>query len=392
MAHAAHSRYAQIMQDVEYLVQDHRRHQTPDKPYRSKLKLLVPSVGTFFTPLHLRDAFVWQDQRRHISSRQFVAPSFNDVRLILNTAQIIGLVNDGGVDLITFDGDVTLYDDGQSLTDDNPVIPRLIDLLRRGTRIGIVTAAGYTDAAKYYGRLHGLLDAIANSDLPLTQKKNLIVVGGESNFMFAYDDSPDRLKHIRRREWILEEMQSWTEENIQALLDIAEKALRGCIKSMRLQCEILRKERAVGIVPKSGVKLSREQLEETVLVCQRILVGIFRATLHLDQANQQQETSSVADKLPFCVFNGGADAFVDVGDKSWGVLVCQRYFGGIEGRRSLHVGDQFLSIGANDFKARLACTTAWIASPEETVLLLDELAELGERRQHNHFHRLEDIR
>lgn len=47
--------------------------------------------------------------------------------------------------------------------------------------------------------------------------------------------------------------------------------------------------------------------------------------------------------------------------------------GGIEGRKTLHVGDQFLSAGANDFKARLACTTAWIASPAETVQLLDEI-------------------
>lgn len=42
--------------------------------------------------------------------------------------------------------------------------------------------------------------------------------------------------------------------------------------------------------------------------------------------------------------------FVDIGDKSWGVMACQRYFGGIEGSKSLHVGDQFLSAGANDFK------------------------------------------
>lgn len=47
---------------------------------------------------------------------------------------------------------------------------------------------------------------------------------------------------------------------------------------------------------------------------------------------------------------GGNDVFVDIGDKSWGVLSCQRYFGGIEGSKTLHVGDQFLSAGANDFK------------------------------------------
>lgn len=67
---------------------------------------------------------------------------------------------------------------------------------------------------------------------------------------------------------------------------------------------------------------------------------------------------------------------MDIGDKSWGVRACQHFFGGIEGAKTLHVGDQFLSAGANDFKARLACTTAWIANPAETVQLLDEIAEL----------------
>ena len=49
---------------------------------------------------------------------------------------------------------------------------------------------------------------------------------------------------------------------------------------------------------------------------------------------------------------GGNDVFVDIGDKSWGVLACQSYLGGIEGSETLHVGDQFLSAGANDFKVR----------------------------------------
>lgn len=78
---------------------------------------------------------------------------------------------------------------------------------------------------------------------------------------------------------------------------------------------------------------------------------------------------------------GGNDVFVDIGDKSWGVLACQRIFGAIEGGKTLHVGDQFLSAGANDFKARLACTTAWIANPTETCQLLDEIAELDETHQ-----------
>ena len=49
-------------------------------------------------------------------------------------------------------------------------------------------------------------------------------------------------------------------------------------------------------------------------------------------------------------FLGGNDVFVDIGDKSWGVRVCQEYFGGIDPSKTLHIGDQFLSAGANDFK------------------------------------------
>lgn len=274
MAANAHGRYAQIMGDVEELINDHIEHQREGTHFQSKLKLLVPSVGVFFTPLLLKDAFDFQDQRRLISSRRFVAPSFNDIRLILNTAQVMSLAKHSRLDLITFDGDVTLYDDGQSLTDDNPAIPRILSLMRGGACVGIVTAAGYTDASKYYGRLHGLLDAIATSDLPPKVKKNLIVLGGESSYLFQYsNDSPDRLIHVPREQWILEEMKAWTEEDITELLDIAEKALRTCVESMRLDADILRKERAVGIIPREGFKLSREQLEETVLVCQKILVG-----------------------------------------------------------------------------------------------------------------------
>lgn len=56
-------------------------------------------------------------------------PSFNDIRLILNTAQIMGVAAAGPLDLATFDGDVTLYDDGKSLEGDNPVISRIIGTL-----------------------------------------------------------------------------------------------------------------------------------------------------------------------------------------------------------------------------------------------------------------------
>ncbi|SLM39140.1 imp-specific 5-nucleotidase 1 [Lasallia pustulata] len=363
MANTAHRRYAEIMHDLEELVNDHIAHQKNGTQNRSKLKLLVPSVGVFFTPLLLEEAFNYQDERRRISSRRFVAPSFNDIRLILNTAQTMSLIRGGPIELVTFDGDVTLYDDGESLTAENPVIQRILQLLSRGIKIGIVTAAGYTDASRYYGRLYGLLDAmkaaIERQELP--DNPTLIILGGESNYLFIFDATSEHLlTYIPREKWLLDEMRLWEIEDIEQLLNVAESALRECAKNMKLDAEVIRKERAVGIIPRPGCgppqKFTREQLEETVLVTQQVV-----------------EMSAAGKKVPFCAFNGGNDVFVDIGDKSWGVLSCQRYLGGIEGRKTLHIGDQFLSAGANDFKARLACTTAWIASPAETVALLDEL-------------------
>jgi IMP-specific 5''-nucleotidase. len=103
----------------------------PANPFPSKLKLLVPSIGPFFTRLPLEAAFKFQDNKRYISSRRFVSPSFNDVRLILNSAQIMAVTTYGTLQLATFDGDVTLYDDGKSLEPDSPVIPRLIGMHER---------------------------------------------------------------------------------------------------------------------------------------------------------------------------------------------------------------------------------------------------------------------
>lgn len=254
-------------------------HQKAGTQNRSKLKLLVPSVANFFTPLALHDAFIWQDQRRFISYRRFVPPSFNDIRLVLNTAQVMSLVRSGPLELVTFDGDVTLYDDGQSLSPDNPVIPRILRLMRTGSKIGIVTAAGYTEARRYYERLYGLLDAIYTSALPDSTKENLVVLGGESNFCFKYaGDSPDLLKLVPRQEWLLKEMVLWEESDITELLDIAEASLRDTVKNMRMEAILVRKERAVGIIPKPGYKFCRETLEETVLITQKILVSQFRLT------------------------------------------------------------------------------------------------------------------
>jgi IMP-specific 5'-nucleotidase len=99
----------------------------------------------------------------------------------------------------------------------------------------------------------------------------------------------------------------------------------------------------IGLVPDDS-KLTRECLEEAVLTTQRTL-----------------SHHPVSRTIPFCCFNGGSDVWIDVGDKSLGVSVLQRYFQKVNntptqiwGGNTLHIGDQFMSLGGNDFKA--VCT------------------------------------
>lgn len=300
MAEEAARRYAEIMRDVEVMIDDHIALQNqPDGPGAvgpqqpsppSKLKLLVPTIGPFFTRLPLEAAFKYQDRKRYISSRRFVSPSFNDVRLILNSAQIMAVTTYSSLQLATFDGDVTLYDDGQALEPDSPLVPRLLDLLRKNVRVGIVTAAGYTTADRYHARLHGLLDALAASaDLTPAQKANLLVMGGEANYLFAFDPSagPHLLRPVPRAEWLTPEMMAWHEADIAALLDDAEAALRECVRALALPAVVMRKDRAVGIIPdpEAGARIPRESLEETVLVVQRLL---------------ENSLAGRAKRVPFC--------------------------------------------------------------------------------------------
>ncbi|KAK1498851.1 IMP-specific 5'-nucleotidase [Colletotrichum abscissum] len=384
MAEESHRRYAEIFRDVEHMIDDHR---------------------PFFTRLPLEAAFTLMDAKRLISSRRYVSPSFNDVRLILNAAQILAVTSPSpspnpsttttatSLQLATFDGDVTLYDDGESLLPTSPLIPRLLSLLRRDIKIGIVTAAGYTTADRYYDRLHGLLDAIAAApDLSPIQKASIVIMGGEANYLFEYDpSSPHLLAPVPQEQWLTPEMASWSDADISALLDVAEGALLECIRTLNLPATLLRKDRAVGIVATDpAVRIPRESLEETVLVVQKILElsalgspaqAAGHSTIAPSAPASSTEPTAVRRRVPFCAFNGGRDVFVDIGDKSWGVTVCQRWFAAkaghpetpIAGEKTLHIGDQFLSAGSNDFKARSVGTTAWIASPGETGELLDDL-------------------
>lgn len=454
IASECQKRYLEIFADVEKLIDhtillDKLGDSDPKYVSSSRLRRLVPSVGKFFTRLPLQKAFLIEDQRKQISKRRLVSPSFNDVRSILNTAQILSLsrmykngdVSGSKLKLITFDGDVTLYDDGKSLTEDAPVVRRLIKLLSLDIFVGVVTAAGYPGqqgVPQYYERLKGLIDAINKSTtLADHQKENLLVMGGESNYLFRYDNNFKNLRFIDGDEWYLPITKKWDKARINEIMDIIDRHLNHVRKKFNLDkkdvTQIIRKERSIGIIPLNGYKISREHLEEMVLSCSLKLnetlsrtcndplavqlrnnphtrrTSIITKSQHTREENEEDEArhtvrdnnynenlnkinngctsldinqNKEADDIKVCAFNGGQDVWVDIGDKSLGVESLQKYLCKDEKfnhicpiikSESLHIGDQFASLGANDFKARLSACTVWITSPSETVAILDDL-------------------
>ncbi|GMM51190.1 IMP 5'-nucleotidase [Starmerella bacillaris] len=352
----ARRKYAEVFKDVELLVAQH----IAEGNMISRLKQMVPQIGYFFTPLPLERAFYVQDERRAISKRRMVAPSFNDVRMILNTAQVMALSepDDTRVRLMTFDGDVTLYDDGSSLHPGDLMAARLIEFMKRGIYVGIVTAAGYPEPSgtMYHKRLRGLIEGIMETPELEGFRNHLLIMGGECNYLFQLQEDGS-LKYIEKPLWATQAMLNWREEDCNELMDMSEHMLQQLVHRLDLShtAEIVRKERSVGVVPKKGKHIPREDLEEIVL-----------------NADNMLQASDVAQRVYFCAFNGGSDVWVDIGDKRYGVLSLQNYLGNISNRQTLHFGDQFSSVGANDYKARLAANTIWVASPRETLDVLEE--------------------
>ncbi|KAJ3354192.1 IMP 5'-nucleotidase [Allomyces javanicus] len=376
---ALRGHYAQIFASIERLIHDHRAEQDKPKP-ESRLNMLVPTIGRFFTDLPLRNAFLAHDDRLALAARRHVPPSFNEIRGILNTAQLMASAPD--LRLITFDGDMTLYDDGANFAEDSHLVNLLCDLLSvKGLHVAIVTAAGYTEAERYEFRLSGLLKGMADRKLSATAVAKFWVMGGECNYLFRCS-STYRLERVPLPALpeifystvlqrgtsspdlpTIPDSPSTTTHDVTGLLDVAERILRLCAAQMRLPAKIIRKPRAVGIVSTaSGTRIQREQLDECALSLQHGL-------------NLYQQTADV--HVPYCAFNGGSDVWVDIGNKQIGVMMVAHAVGVARGASIVHVGDQFLSTG-NDYAARRGCPTLWITSPVETAAALVEL--VGEMR------------
>ena len=270
-----------------------------------------------------------------------------------------------GPKLICFDGDQTLYTDGSNF-DKSPKLARyLYLLLKHGVTIAVVTAAGYEyQSDKYELRLTGLLAYFQQRGLEREDLERFYIFGGECNYLLRL--GTDYKLHAVREDgpggwmistkYISEAPGNWCDGEVASILDMAEISFHTSLQDQNMRARIIRKKRSVGLIPQVDEKIPREALDETVL---RI----------------QTELENTKVNLPFCAFNGGTDAWVDVGNKRVGVQVLQSYLG-IPAEETLHIGDQFLNTG-NDFAARSVCPCVWITSPEETTYILKSILRLA---------------
>ncbi|RKP28687.1 ISN1-domain-containing protein, partial [Metschnikowia bicuspidata] len=260
------------------------------------------------------------------------------------------------------------------------------------------TAAGYPGhqgALSYQSRLEGLIETLrTTTGLSDRQKNNFLVMGSESNYLFRFDSSKGELRFIDGKEWYLPLMRNWDQSKIVEVIDVCHEHLLHLQHKFRLEddhkTKIIRKERSLGIIPMGEYKISREILEEIVLSVLARLNEVLHLqkpqAIHLFNKTNEQipvDQGSLNDsEIRACAFNGSSDVWVDIGDKSLGVAALQQYLYTTSTRKdktlvsssqSLHIGDQFASVGANDFKARLSACTVWISSPRETQEILEDL-------------------
>ena len=253
------------------------------------------------------------DAKYKVSSRRCVQASFNEVRHVLNLAQVLAM-RETRLRLVSFDGDCTLYSDGKDFSD--PKLARFIALLlsRGGVHVALVTAAGYAyDAQRYMRRLAGLFAYFELHQLATDVVARFWVLGGECNYLLSCEAYTAEAGSggqgggeqggggqgdggqggggqgggglLRYRLVSKEQLWStvWSPDDAasQSMLDVAEASLRTTMHELQLRGSIIRKPRGVGMVSggregkerqpggSGSSTLSRESLDEAVLRLQR---------------------------------------------------------------------------------------------------------------------------
>jgi len=119
---------------AEDLIADHLDATIHQAAPRTDLSALAPRLastefGRLWSPLHLREALIDYDAEAHVTCRQYVPATFRELRNICNLAQVRAAVA-APLQLLTFDGDKTLYPDRETLRSESPLVPLLLELMK----------------------------------------------------------------------------------------------------------------------------------------------------------------------------------------------------------------------------------------------------------------------
>ena len=279
--------------------------------------------------------------------------------------------------MISFDGDQTLYSDGGNFDASNDELAlAIIRLLCHGIKVIVITAAGYGyDGSKYEHRLQGLLDRFMDENMSLEHIENFYVFGGECNYLFQCTVKPKvgesteegnnppraRLLPVPITTWQADHLPGpkpyfWDQTQVTELLNIAETSMRDTVSELKLRAKILRKERAIGVYPGGPDMIKTvpigKRINSTNRPPNQIISEMIQILGHGSKKLKQEALDEVVLRLmeavrshqppiqlPFCVFNGGSDAWLDIGNKSIAVAALQGLFG-LDPAQCLHVGDQ----------------------------------------------------
>ena len=204
------------------------------------------------------------------------------------------------------------------------------------------------------------------------------VLGGECNYLLACaavgpEQSAGGSIKPRYSYGLVARETEWTERRpkgagVSALLDVAEASIRRTMEELQLRGGVIRKSRAVGLIPggregkaahplgSGSTTMNREVLDEVVLRLHSEL-NEFAATQAADADgarlnshgspharpklhDTQHDLHTTGEPLPpFCAFNGGNDVWCDIGNKRVGVDGLRRMLE-LPHASVLHVGDQ----------------------------------------------------
>lgn len=186
--------------------------------------------------------------------------------------------------------DNTLYDDGRNFEASSIMLKPFLSLLEKGYYVAIVTAAGYpNNPQKYEHRIRGLLEEMKKREYKSEMLRRFYLMGGECNYLHRVNENY-QLEYIVEDHWKVPIIKKWTVEMIATYFDQIATFIAQVCNRLRIQhkTEIIRKEKAIGLITKESFKLTIEVLNEVVFSVEDFIT-----------------TSGFT--FPYCCFNSGSD-------------------------------------------------------------------------------------